>query len=274
MVKVRGAKAGSTGRADGEGARCKGGLDVVQVHDWVGPWAGQEQHVAVERHRQDETVVIVGMLTDQVDPAGGAEEVDGARTIDTLKGRQGGGVAGLLRLHRFAVDALEGVGKGHRLRQRIGDGDIERTDLLDDDVDGEFVWAGLERVAGDAQRDGRADGEAQRRLGRDLARQAWVAAGRDEGDLRGVHRLAVRVEAGEGGECGGGDGVFEVKRETVVLGVQGSFDVEFLQHERWNSRHNWLLSCDMNVVTQRRKVGKLGARVPLRSDLTTGQVRV
>jgi len=127
------------GRAESEGARREIGLDVVQAHGRIGPRAGKEQHIAVERYRQDEAVVVVSVLADEVDPAGGAEDMDSTGAVDAGAGHQCGGVAGLLHLRRLAVDALNGTGKGHWLRERIGDGNVEWADFLDDDVDDEFV---------------------------------------------------------------------------------------------------------------------------------------
>lgn len=63
----------------------------------------------------------------------------GARAIDASKGRQCGGVTGLLYLRRLVVDVLEGTEDRHWLAERVGDGDVERANFLDDDVDGEFV---------------------------------------------------------------------------------------------------------------------------------------
>jgi len=67
-------------------------LDVGRVQEMVAAQAHQQHDVLVQRGGQDETVIVVGVLADEVDAARRTKELDGTGTVEASKLRQCGAV--------------------------------------------------------------------------------------------------------------------------------------------------------------------------------------
>ena len=59
-----------------------------KMNDVIGPLAQGDLHPEVERDRQDQPVVVVGVLADEVDPAGRTTDRDGRHRRPTIRGRR------------------------------------------------------------------------------------------------------------------------------------------------------------------------------------------